>query len=818
MSEQAMSNLPAPLTSFIGREDDLAQVQRLLSTSRLVTLTGAGGCGKTRLAIQLASTVSSTFADGVWLVDLAPLREPALVPQLVGQALGLRPPSLQPLLELLLDFVRSKQLLLILDNCEHLLTACVQLAQTLLPQAATLRILAASRAPLALAGEMVYPVQGLVWPSEENGRERSVSQQPQELMAYDAVRLFAERARAIAPNFSLTAENAAAVVEVCRKLDGLPLAIELASARTNVLTAQQIVARLDDRFSLLTAKQPAALEPRHQTLRAAIDWSYDLLTAEEQILLRRLAVFAGGCTLDMVEAICADEGSEPLPIFDLLSSLVDKSLVVAETVSRPQARYRLLETIREYALEKLNAAGEISHLRDRHLDLFVARTEEVAPKLRGAYQQLWMIWLEGEVDNLRAALGWSLASGRVEAGLRMANALGEFWWFQGYQREGRVWSERLLAQAADDVPILLRADVNATVSSFSWQMGDHEAGKAQAETAIALAEQAGDEDTFVLIFSMISLANNLRAIGDYAAAFDLGQRCIQLAREGGYGLVEPLAIQGINAIAMGKYDLGRELLNEALALTRAAGNTHRAAGIFKIVGDLTRCEGAYAEAQSIYEQCLSIYYELDTELDTATVLCSLAHTHLHLGEVERAKALLNESLALQRATGNERGLAECLLGFGALAIAYGLPVLAVRLLTAAVTWSAESILNTYPGERLAYEESLAAAQREVSEQTFIEAQREGRTLTMAQAIEIALSLTPPAEMPLPEKQERADGLTLREREIAALIGRGQSNGEIAAELVLSKRTVEKHVGNILSKLGFERREQIVRWAIENGIT
>src|SRR5688572_3661047 len=288
---QPPNNLPLQLTSFIGRERDLAEVERLVSTSRLVTLTGAGGCGKTRLAIQVAKKISNTFADGVWWVDLAPLREPGLVPQLVAQTLGLRPAPNQPLMESLLNFVRPKQMLLILDNCEHLLEACAQFAQQLLSQAAALQILATSREVLAIAGEAIYPVSGLAWPSfgAATAPDGQRNFKPQALMPYDAVRLFVERAHTISPNFTLTFDNALAIAEICRRLDGLPLALELASARVNVLTVQQIAARLDDRFALLISGQRPALVPHHHTLRAAIDWSHALLTSEEQLLFRRLA-------------------------------------------------------------------------------------------------------------------------------------------------------------------------------------------------------------------------------------------------------------------------------------------------------------------------------------------------------------------------------------------------------------------------------------------------------------------------------------------------------------------------------------------------
>lgn len=798
-------NIPAVLTSFIGRKLEMAEVKQLLATSRLVTLTGAAGCGKTRLALRIAAEVSGQYADGVHWVELAPLVDAGLVSHAVAKAVNIAQQPDRPLPDVLRAFLRSKQVLLVLDNCEHLLSACAQLAESLLALPGV-TILATSREALGVSGELRYPVSPMALPPANLPVE--------ELAQFDAIELFVERARATIPHFELTAENAAEVTAICRHLDGIPLAIELASARTNVLTVAQIAARLDDRFVLL-ATAPHLTHSRHRTLRAAIEWSHDLLLIPEQVMLRRLSVFVAGWSLPAAEVVCAGGDVEHGQVLELLSSLVNKSLVVAETLSRPQARYHLLETIREFGLEEMSKAGETRLLRDRHLELFVSQAEEIEPKLRGPYHQLWMNWLEGELDNLRAALGWSLESGRVDAGLRLANAISEFWWFHGYQREGRAWFERLLSEATDDVPVQLRAAANSIVTHFSWQMSDHAASIAQAEAAIAMAEQLGIEGMFIRAFSLVSLANNLRATGEYEAAFEVGQQAILLARELGYGLAEPLAIQGVNAMALGKTELGRRLLDEAISLTREQGNTHRLAGTLKTYADLARSEGAYAEARSLYEQSLSIYRELNATSDAAGVLCSLAHTHIQLGEIERAHALLNESLALHRAGGNERGMAECLLGFGALAMVSGFAGHAVRLLTVAVTWAAESILNSYPGERLVYEKSLAAAQRALTEEAFLEAQREGRGLTIEQGMELALSMPLAATLALPGDQRQPGELTSRERQVAGLIARGLSNGQIADELVLSKRTVEKHIANILSKLGFTNRTQIVRWVIEN---
>ncbi len=396
----AHTNLPVQLTSFVGRRREMTEVKQLLSSSRLVTLTGASGCGKTRLALQVASAPGGMFGDGVWLVELASLRDPALTPDFVAQTLGVHPVPNQPLIDLLLSFVRPRRMLLVLDNCEHLITACAELAQALLSVAPNLTLLITSREPLALAGEMLYQVAPLSLPPGVDAIPapwaRSPALTPQDVSSSEAIQLFVERARAILPDFALTPENIPAITDICRRLDGIPLAIELASARASVLTVEQIAERLDDRFALLVSRHRTTHVPYHRTMRVAIDWSYDLLTAEEQVLLRRLAVFAAGFTLDTVAGICGGEGIAEGRTLDLLSSLVNRSLVVASTLGRVEARYRLLESIRDYALEKLDESREVQRLHDRHLDLFLARAEEAAPRLVDAYQQLWLTWLEGE--------------------------------------------------------------------------------------------------------------------------------------------------------------------------------------------------------------------------------------------------------------------------------------------------------------------------------------------------------------------------------------------------------------------------------------
>ena len=810
------SNLPVQLTSFIGRERELAEVEQLVSASRLVTFTGAGGCGKTRLAIQVANNIKDRFEDGVWLVDFMPLSEPGLVPQHVAQTLGLRPTPNQPLNESLLNFARPKQMLLILDNCEHLITACAQLIQQLLT-APGLNLLTTSRQSLAVSGEMIYQVQGLALPSFD----LTTAFDPQDLNQYDAVHLFVERARAISPHFTITPENAQAIIEICRRLDGIPLALELASARLNVLTSQQIAARLDDRFSLLTSGQLSTVMTHHQTLRAAIDWSYELLSPEEQTLLRRLAVFDAGCTLDTAENVCVREVITKERILDLLSSLVDKSLVMAETSGRAEARYRLLETIREYALGKLEESGETSRLRDRHLDLLVARSEEIALKLQTpSFQNLWFSWLDGELDNLRAALNWAQESGQVESGLRLAIALFGFWTSHGSMQEGRNWYERLLAQANEKVPIMLRATAAFNAGMTAGFLGDVTAARAHERTAVALCEAAGEEGLELLALAQAPIGVAAIVNGDFATAYITAERSVELLRKVGYDAELPLglATQAVAAIGLGKYQLARSLIEEALAAAHKWDDPYNVALIVSFFAYLEQVEQNYAQAQALYDEALRTLRELGGTSEEPRVLQGLAHLRLQQGNLEQAYALICESVMLYQSQGNIKGLGECLIGFGVLASERGMQAEAVRLLTTGATHGVSVYLSLLLAEGREYKRYLAAARSQLKEHEFQQAQQEGRSQTLEQAVEYALSLPLGSAAPTTKLHDEFGGLTEREREIVSLIGQGTTNGEIATELVLSKRTVEKHVANIRSKLELTSRAQIVRWAIEHNLT
>jgi predicted ATPase/DNA-binding CsgD family transcriptional regulator len=817
--KMGLTNLPIQLTSFVGRKREITDVKRLLLRSRLITLTGTSGCGKTRLANQIANSLSESFADGVWFVDLASLHEPDLVSQLVSLVLGLRPIADQPLLEVLQRFLQSKQLLLILDNCEHLLETCALLAQELLSTTSNLRILATSREPLAIAGESIYPIAGLTWPAITSGVEAN----PSELMQHDAVRLFVERARTISPNFNLTSENFLSIIEICQRLDGLPLALELASTRVNVLTVQEVTSRLNNRLALLISGESIGLEPRHQTLRAAIDWSYTLLPVDEQILLRRMAIFEAGCTFDTIEAICTDEESTPEITLDQISSLVSKSLVVAETIGRTQARYRLLETIHEYALEKLEEAGEITRLRDRHLDLFLTRAEEAAPKLNDTYQQLWLNWFEGEIDNLRAALAWSLKSGRIESGLRLASALTRFWEIRGYVNEGLTWFKRLLIQSDERISLVAHANALVNASFLAMFIGDAATSLSYGQKAIDLADGAGDQRSEIIIMALAGLASGARISGDLTTAFSNEEQIIQLLHKSPrqpFFLGMSLLAHGGTAIELGDYETARSSLDESLAIAKEAGDSFRIANALNSIGDLARCEQRYADAQIAYENSATFMREVSAQRDLASVLHNYGHTCLHLGNIDRARVLFDESLATHQLLHNLPGVAECMIGFAATAFFYGSPAAGARLLGASTAIGGQKNTNAYMRNltRIEYEHYLDLVRTKLSPEEFQAEQALGSSMTLEQAIDYARKLPLEQKEATTDSREIQDGLTKRELEIARLIGQGKTNGEIATELVLSKRTVETHVAHILSKMGLSSRSQVMRRVIDHELT
>jgi predicted ATPase/DNA-binding XRE family transcriptional regulator len=507
-------NLPLQLTSFIGRETEIADVKRLLSQARLVTLTGVGGTGKTRLALQVAAGQldASAIPDGVWLIELGALADPTLLCQTVAAVLGLREVPGRPLMDVLLDHLRRQRLLLVLDNCEHLIQGCAELAETLLRACPHLIILATSREALGVAGETTYHVPSLSLPD------------PDQIDAIDkvaqseAARLFIQRAVATLPGFTVTSANAPAVAQICRRLDGIPLAIELAAARLRMLPVEQIASRLDDSFRLLTGGSRTAL-PRHQTLEALVDWSYALLTGPEQILLRRLAVFAGGFTLEAAEAVGAGDGLPADGVVELLARLIDKSLVLADAPEGGvTARYRQLETIRQYGWAKLAASGEAEAARRRHATFYLTLAEAGVPSNPvGIPGPDWHERIQTEQDNLRAAVTWSLAAkGGAELGLRLTLAVARFYGIRGYESEWRGWLEGALAHAEGMEHRPARARLLYHLGSRLAYQGNYAAGQARLDHSLRLFQELGDRQWSALVLGTLGLL--AREQGDAAAA------------------------------------------------------------------------------------------------------------------------------------------------------------------------------------------------------------------------------------------------------------------------------------------------------------
>ncbi len=682
------NNLRRQLTSFVGREAEVEKVKELLQKTALLTLTGSGGCGKTRLALQAAADMLDASADGAWLVELASLADPALVPQTVAAVLSLKPGEGKSLTQTLADSLRNKHLLLVLDNCEHLLDACAQLADALLRQCPHVLILATSREGLGIAGETTYRVPSLSVPDPKQ------PQTPVSLSHYESVRLFIERALQVQTAFTVTNQNAPALATICHRLDGIPLAIELAAARVRSLSVEEVNQRLDQRFRLLTGGSRTAL-PRQQTLRSLIDWSYDLLDEPEKSLLCRVSVFSGGWTLEAAEHACSGGRAEEWQTLDLLTSLADKSLVGAEQ-HLGATRYRLLETVRQYARDRLLEGGDGEEWRDRHLAHFLSLAEEAAPHLEGA-DQAWLERLEAEHDNMRGALEWSLtASPGPEAGLRLAGAIWWFWFVRGHYAEGRAWLSGLLAAEPAGQSKAARAKALNGAGLLAWRQGELLAARALLEESQAIRRELGDR------MGMARSLNNLGLVawGHRDSARALFEECLAIWRELGdrRGIATSLANLGGLAVGQGDYAVARTLLEESLALLRELGNRHIMGITLSNLGIVAHGQGDYAAARTIHE----------------------------------------ESLAIRREIGDRLGMADSLEELAAVA-ALERPDRAARILGATERLREEIGAPLPASRRSRYEGQVATARAAIAdEDAFDRAWQEGRSLTLEHAIELAL--------------------------------------------------------------------------------
>jgi predicted ATPase len=741
------TNLPHALTSFVGRTREIAEVAGRLvegpNRTRLLTIVGSGGCGKTRLALEVATRGRGSFADGAWFVDLAPLADPTLVPHAVASALGVPEQPGRPIVETLARHLRSRALLLVLDNCEHLLDACSSLVDSLLRACPDLRVLATSREPLDLLGEVAWRLPSLSLPEPDS--QPSV----ESLLEFDAIRLFVERARASQPGFDLDNANAALVARVCRRLDGIPLAIELAAARLRALSLEQISARLDDRFHLLTVGNRAAL-PRQQTLRAAVDWSYQLLAPAERVLFERLSVLAGSFDLEAAEAICAGGAIRNEDVLDHLATLVDKSLVNVEVAMnrRPDAlglepggtRYRLLETLRQYGWERLAERGEVDDAQRRHADYFTALAAQAESELRGPRQLAWFDRLEMEHDNARAALLWSHRAGDAETEVRLAAAMGQFWRLHGHHDEGLRWLT-LALDASHDLVISARAWALLWASLMAQEQGRNAAATAMAAESLEISQSLADFPCTG--FAIIELALLARNQGDFERASDLAEQALSVWRpeENDWFLAFGHFTLGTVAWYKGDLDPAQAHLEKGLALIRASGDqlsTHYF-GVF--LARVAQDRGNHDQASVILEENLVLCRQFALRRGIGFTFTELGNVARSRGDFEAARAYYADGLTALQDVGDRQNIALCLAGRAALALDEGQLLLAARLFATADTLLASIGSPMPPVRQVKRAELVTQLRAQLGEDAFAATWADGAAMALDQAIALALATT-----------------------------------------------------------------------------
>jgi predicted ATPase/DNA-binding CsgD family transcriptional regulator len=784
------NNLPLQLTSFVGREREIAGLEKLLvGEARLVTLTGPGGSGKTRLALAVAAELSGDYEDGVWWVELASLSDPDLVPQAVANALGINEAPGRSLMEALVEYLEGREVLLLLDNCEHLVEACAALCNVLLHACPKLRILATSREALGVAGERNWPVPSLSLPDPHS------LPRIEELGCIESVRLFVERARSRRSDFTLDSRTAPSVAEVCRGLDGIPLAIELAAARVGALSVTQISGRLEHSLGLLSGRDRTSPE-RQRTLRGALDWSYELLDEEERELFGRLSVFAGGFTLDAAEAVCAGDEIEPDDVLDLLGHVMDKSLVVAEAGAEGALRYRMLEPVRQYGWEKLQESGKAERTQKWHAEYYLALAEEAEPELSGANEGVWLERLEAEHGNLRAALGWSLADGDAGLGLRLAGVLGGFWYKHGHLSEGRMWLHRELAESSAS-PAIERATALDQAGWIALYQGDLEPSVALLDESLSLFKELKHEPGIAASLAKLGHAVLHQDDDGYLAALCEEAEALRRAFVDRRAIGELIVFLGMVALYEGDLDRAITLLDESLGLFRElASEPH-------VAPDQQR-EGI----------------RLSTAID---LVAGQAQEYLWLavmeqGDHRRAVELLEEELRLSLELGNKPKISYCLLGLAAVAALQGRPARAVRLWVAAETLREEIGLGLplWDHTPTDYQAILAATRSQLDAATWETARTEGRAMSPERAVEYALrSQETPEEAGAPPAHPA--GLSAREVDVLKLVARGMTNAQVARELFISPNTVNRHLNSVYRKIGSSSRAAATRFASEHNL-
>jgi predicted ATPase/DNA-binding CsgD family transcriptional regulator len=792
--------IPAQPTPLIGRDHEIRLVrdQLMRPDVRLLTLTGPAGTGKTRLALEAASELCEAIRDGAFLVDLAPISDAGLVIPEIARALGIHEEiDGSSLLENLKASLQDKYLLLLLDNFEQVVDAAPHIAD-LLAACPSLKVLTTSRATLRLRWEHEVAVPPLGVPDLHHLPTLD------ELSLVPSVALFLERAQAVTPEFRLSDTNAAAIAEICVRLDGLPLALELAAARVKLLPPAAILTRLERRFDLLRADTQDRPD-RHHTLRAALDWSYLLLPDYEQQLLRSMAVFVGGCTLEAVERIV---GTPPL---DGIASLLDKSLV-RQTGHTHDTRLTMLETVRQYALEQLAASGEVADTQLRHAEYCVELAEAAERELVGPNQVHWFERLEHEHDNLRAALRWCIDNRALDMGARLGGALWQFWSTRGYPREGRTWLSELRVLVGSQSRSAAQAKLLAGSGRLAYEQGDYAAARALHEEGLDIGREL--DDLPAVARSLGQLGDVAHQLGDYVTAQRLFEESLGILRQlnDQHGVGQALNKLGLTVRCLGNYTAARSLYEEALGIGRELGDRGWEALVLNNLGRAAYYEGDFAAAYALHEQSLAIRRQVGDRRGMATSLGDLGDVAHQQADYARALALREESLALWQQLEDPWGLAYALEGFAELAAVHQQPGLVIRLVAASTIQREAIRAPRSPASAERMQRLLEAARQRLSRAQAAEAWAEGQRLSPEQAVLATIGLR---NTKLASKA--AGRLTRREREVAVLITRGLTNRQIADALVIGERTVHTHVANVLAKLELTSRTQIATWGVAHGL-
>jgi predicted ATPase/DNA-binding CsgD family transcriptional regulator len=808
--------LPALHTQLFGREHDAAAVRELLleTPGRLVTLTGTGGCGKTQLALLLATSLIDAFPDGVWLVDLARVRAAQLVPQTVITDLGLREQPSETASQTLVGWISGRRVLLVLDSCEHLLEACAELAAALLDSCPNLHLLITSREPLRVAGERVWRVPSLGVPEP-----RSIVF-PEQVTQFPSLQLFVQRAQSVQSDFVITPRNASVVAAICARIAGLPLAIELAAAWVRVLDVDQILERLDDTFELLVGGSRSA-PTRQQTMRAALDWSYGLLSEAERVVFQRLAVFVGGWTLEAAEHICSGGTVGRHAVLGHLTRLVDASLIQVEKRDG-RARYGLLEPVRQYALMCLSASGELEAVRDRHAAFFLSYAErwETDANFGGPGRQAALTALQREQDNLRATFQWCLEQGDAENGSLLARALWTFWVIHGLYTEGRSWLAPLAALPDAANAPALRAVAQGIEATLAWRQDDY--AVAQALIRDALPHLAQTPAPRLLISVPLDLGFIAIWRGDLSGAQRHAEDGLSAARSAGYRVDEAIALRCLAraALLQEAYPTARALAEESETLARAVGDDWALLHSLTALQQVALRQGELSTARQFLQESLTLARRIGDVWVLPFSLDELAQVSIAEGRHEEARGALRESLLLRQDQGSRSGITYSLDSIAALAAAENEPQRAIQLLGAAASIRQTIGERLTPVARTMVDEWLQPLRRAVDQDTFQSAWEAGRAMSLEQALELALSATqtpPQPEGPPEAPKQRVTVLSPREQQVAALLAEGLTNRQIAERLVVTERTVAAHIEHILDKLGFASRHQVAVWAAGIGL-